>query len=41
LKRLFDTLSEQLKPLYFTEISLSIRPYKIEYGLIYMPSIEF
>jgi len=42
LKRLFDTLNEQLEPLiYITKIPPSIRLYKINYGLIYMPSIEY
>jgi hypothetical protein len=42
LKRLFDTLNEQLEPLiYIAKIPPSIRPYKINYGLIYMPSIEY
>jgi hypothetical protein len=42
LKRLFDTLNEQLEPLiYIAKIPPSIRLYKINYGLIYMPSIEY
>jgi hypothetical protein len=41
LKRLFDTLNEQLEPLtYVTKIPPPIRLYKIKHGLIYMPSIE-
>jgi hypothetical protein len=42
LKRLFDALNEQLEPLiYIAKIPPSIRLYKINYGLIYMPSIEY
>jgi hypothetical protein len=41
LKRLFDTLNEQLEPLtYVAKIPPPIRLYKIKHGLIYMPSIE-
>jgi len=41
LKKLFDTLNELLEPLiYVAEIPPLTRPYKIKYGLIYMPSIE-
>jgi ClpP class serine protease len=41
LKRLFDALNEQLEPLmYVAKIPLPVRPYKIQLGIIYMPSIE-